>query len=98
MRGTAEAASFALGLHVDSPSYKGETLPKWIGGLRDSHNLSPKCAYIDVSAVFSPGDQLGRVAISVVNRHPTAEAVVAIKFFHYKAGENLSRCAELEAC
>lgn len=86
MRGTAEAASFALGLHVDSPSYKGETLPKWIGGLRDSHNLSPKCAYIDVSAVFSPGDQLGRVAISVVNRHPTAEAVVAIKFFHYKAG------------
>ncbi|KIO29599.1 hypothetical protein M407DRAFT_70313 [Tulasnella calospora MUT 4182] len=95
MRGTAEAPSMALDLHVESPSYNGETLPKWIGGLRDTHNLAPKCKYIDASAAFFPGDQ-ERVAISIVNRHPTEITTVAIKFFRYQSGEQGSLRGEYE--
>lgn len=83
MRGIQDSPSFSLNVHVDSPSYAGETLPTWIGGLRDAHIQSPSCKWIDSSAVFIPSPGDAKAVLSVVNRHPTARANVDIKFMGY---------------
>ncbi|KAG8922810.1 hypothetical protein FRC00_007002 [Tulasnella sp. 408] len=83
MRGAQDSPSFSLNVHVDSPSYAGETLPTWIGGLRDAHIQSPSCKWIDSSAVFIPSSECARIVVSVVNRHPTSGANVDIKFMGY---------------
>ncbi|KIO29600.1 hypothetical protein M407DRAFT_21335 [Tulasnella calospora MUT 4182] len=85
MRRAIDSPSLSLDVHVDSPSYAGETLPTWIGGLRGdrSHIRTPRCKWIDTSAVFISSSEGAKI---VVNRHLMAGANVDINLMGYTGG------------